>query len=110
VNLLTPPCIAPVPQSEERPFWSVMIPTYNTSDLLEKTLRSVLNQNPGPDRIQAGVRAEVSRQSLEPPDPIDLNRASEAIGGSIDDRADPPDSPGPESSFGPVLHLKTEEP
>ena len=52
MNLPTPPRIAPVPQGEGRPFWSVMIPTYNVTDLLEKTLRSVLDQDPGPDRME----------------------------------------------------------
>ena len=48
VNLPTPPRIAPVPQGEGRPFWSVMIPTYNCDALLEQALRSVLDQDPGP--------------------------------------------------------------
>jgi len=52
VNLPTPPRIAPVPPGEGRPFWSVMIPTYNATDLLEKTLRSVLDQDPGSDRME----------------------------------------------------------
>jgi glycosyltransferase involved in cell wall biosynthesis len=55
VSLPTPPSIAPVPQGKERPFWSVMIPTYNATDLLEMTLRSVLDQDPGPDRMEIVV-------------------------------------------------------
>jgi glycosyltransferase involved in cell wall biosynthesis len=39
-----------------RPFWSVMIPIYNPSLLyLEQTLRSVLDQNIGPDEMQIEV-------------------------------------------------------
>ena len=55
MNLPTPPRIAPVSQGEGRPFWSVMIPTYNPADLLEKTLCSVLDQDPGPDRMEIVV-------------------------------------------------------
>ncbi len=55
MNLPTPPRIAPVPKGEGRPFWSVMIPTYNAADLLEKTLRSVLDQDSGPDRMEIVV-------------------------------------------------------
>jgi len=39
-----------------RPFWSVMIPTYNPrADYLEETLHSVLQQNPGPKQMQIEV-------------------------------------------------------
>lgn len=41
------PVIAPLPAGAERPFWSVMIPTYNGADLLRRTLASVLVQDPG---------------------------------------------------------------
>lgn len=34
-----------------RPFWSVMIPTYNRPDYLKETLLSVLSQDPGSDKI-----------------------------------------------------------
>src|SRR5215467_2515784 len=35
------------------PFWSVMIPTYNArTDYLEEALRSVLQQDLGPDEMQ----------------------------------------------------------
>jgi glycosyltransferase involved in cell wall biosynthesis len=43
---LNPPRIAPVAERGPRPFWSVMIPTYNPrKDHLEKMLSSVLTQN-----------------------------------------------------------------
>lgn len=38
-----------------RPFWSVMIPTYERSDLLVYAVESVLAQDHGPDRMQIEV-------------------------------------------------------
>lgn len=65
MSLLTPappevdnveyPTIEPVPEGVERPFWSVMIPTFNRPDYLEQTLRSVLEQDPGADEMQIEV-------------------------------------------------------
>ncbi len=49
------PAIEPVPAGAARPFWSVMIPTYNEDDYLRITLRSVLDQDPGPDAMQIEV-------------------------------------------------------
>ncbi len=49
------PVIDPVPEGVHRPFWSVMIPTYNCADLLRRTLKSVLDQDPGPDQMQIEV-------------------------------------------------------
>ena len=51
------PTIQPLSKSGlNRPFWSVMIPTYNPSpDYLEKTLRSVLSQAPSPELMQIEV-------------------------------------------------------
>src|SRR5262245_49555067 len=52
-------CAPLIPQQTAcgvRPFWSVMIPTYNPrADYLEETLSSVLQQDPGPDRMQIEV-------------------------------------------------------
>ena len=47
--------IAPLPAGVERPFWSVMIPTYNRPEYLRQALESVLTQDPGPDRMQIQV-------------------------------------------------------
>jgi glycosyltransferase involved in cell wall biosynthesis len=44
----------------DRPFWSVMIPTYNPSDLLEETLRSVLDQDPGAGVMQIAIVDDAS--------------------------------------------------
>jgi glycosyltransferase involved in cell wall biosynthesis len=50
------PSISGVQWTGDRPFWSVMIPTYNPrADYLEETLKSILQQDPGPDRMQIGV-------------------------------------------------------
>jgi glycosyltransferase involved in cell wall biosynthesis len=47
------PLVGHKPGSGVRPFWSVMIPTYNPrADYLEETLRSVLQQDPGPAQMQ----------------------------------------------------------
>lgn len=51
---VTPP---PIPRVEGtgRPFWSVMIPTYNDAGYLVESLGSVLAQDPGPERMQIQV-------------------------------------------------------
>lgn len=49
------PRIEPVPPGTERPFWSVMIPTYNCAAYLGRTLQSVLAQDPGPSAMQIEV-------------------------------------------------------
>lgn len=50
---LNPPPIAPVADAGPRPFWSVMIPTFNPpKDLLDKTLTSVLRQNVDPSEME----------------------------------------------------------
>ena len=48
------PTIAPV-SSGPRPFFSVMIPTYNCAGYLRETLASVLAQDPGPDHMQIEI-------------------------------------------------------
>jgi len=47
--------IAPVAPDTARPRWSVMIPTYNCAAYLRETLRSVLEQDPGPEHMQIEV-------------------------------------------------------
>jgi glycosyltransferase involved in cell wall biosynthesis len=55
-----PPQIASQPGMESRPFWSVMIPTYNRTAYLERTLRSVLCQDPGLEEMQIEVVDDAS--------------------------------------------------
>jgi glycosyltransferase involved in cell wall biosynthesis len=47
--------ISPVPSAIRRPFWSVMIPTYNNGRYLSRTLQSVLSQALSPDDMQIEV-------------------------------------------------------
>jgi glycosyltransferase involved in cell wall biosynthesis len=50
------PLIAGIQGPGSRPFWSVMIPTYNPrAGYLEETLHSVLQQDPGPEQMQIEV-------------------------------------------------------
>lgn len=49
------PVIDPVPVGVERPFWSVMVPTLNRADYLERCLKSVLDQGIGPNEMQIEV-------------------------------------------------------
>jgi glycosyltransferase involved in cell wall biosynthesis len=53
--LKSPPAIQPVPPGTARPLWSVMIPVYNGSRFLPATLKSVLDQDPGPAIMQIEV-------------------------------------------------------
>ncbi len=50
-----PPIILPVSDTEKRPLFSVMIPTYNCMRYLKYTLESVLCQDPGEDKMQIEV-------------------------------------------------------
>lgn len=56
------PKIDPVPEGIDRPFWSVMIPTYNRTDLLAETLLSVLEQDPGSNEMQIEVVDDCSTE------------------------------------------------
>jgi glycosyltransferase involved in cell wall biosynthesis len=56
------PLISPVPENIERPFCSVMVPTYNGAKYLEETLRSILAQDPGPDIMQIEVIDDCSTE------------------------------------------------
>lgn len=49
------PRILPVSEADQRPLWSVMIPCFNNSSYLKKTIESVLVQYPGPDKMQIMV-------------------------------------------------------
>lgn len=55
------PKIKPAPQSKNNPFWSVMIPTYNSSTYLEETLFSILEQDPGKEKMQIEIIDDCSK-------------------------------------------------
>ena len=77
------PTIAPVPEGEARPFWSVMIPAYNCDGYLRRTLASVLRQDPGPAAMQIEVIDDRSTQG----DPEAVVR--EVGGGRVDFHRNP---------------------
>ena len=54
------PEIKPVPDGVHRPTWSVMIPTYNCAVWLRETLKGVLAQDPGPEKMQIEVMDDAS--------------------------------------------------
>jgi glycosyltransferase involved in cell wall biosynthesis len=58
------PTIDPLPDTGHRPFWSVMIPTHNRVNYLEKTIKSVLDQDPGQDCMQIEVIDNFSSPEL----------------------------------------------
>src|SRR5215467_5604297 len=68
MSATTPPLIGPAPQGGHRPFWSVMVPVYNRTKYLEKTLASVLAQDLGPKEMQIEVVDDCS--TLNDPEPL----------------------------------------
>jgi glycosyltransferase involved in cell wall biosynthesis len=50
-----PPVIEPLPLQVTRPLWSVMIPSYNCSAFLKETIKSVLANDAGLDKMQIEV-------------------------------------------------------
>lgn len=56
----TAPAIASLPNSPDRPLWSVMIPVYNCAAFLPEALQGVLAQDPGGDVMQIEVVDDAS--------------------------------------------------
>ena len=69
-SLASYPEIAPIPAGTHRPFWSVMIPTYNCAGYLVHTLRSVLEQAPSADEMEIEVVDDGSQRD----DPAEVVR------------------------------------
>ena len=57
-----------LPSAGRKPFWSVMIPVYNRTQYLARTLESVLQQDPGPDQMQIEILDNCSE--IEDPEPL----------------------------------------
>lgn len=70
-----PPMIEPVPEGTPRPFWSVMVPAYQAGEFLAETLRSVLCQDRGLERMQIEVVDDCSPAG-------DTRRLVEAVAGT----------------------------
>jgi protein O-GlcNAc transferase len=60
------PKIPAVPADQPRPFWSVVIPTYDRPEWLAHCLTSVLAQAPGPEEMQILVMDDASPTDLAP--------------------------------------------
>lgn len=52
---IAPPKILPIPEGDNRPFWSVMVPVYNCISYIQEALESVLAQDRGPELMQIEV-------------------------------------------------------
>ena len=59
------PIIEPLAEDVARPFWTVIIPGYKPQ-FLAQALRSVLEQDPGPQQMQIVVVDDCSPHALEP--------------------------------------------
>ena len=65
-SMANPPLISRYGEEcSPRPFWSVMIPTYNPrGDYLEEAVKSVLQQDPGPEQMQIEVVDDCSNDNI----------------------------------------------
>jgi GT2 family glycosyltransferase len=53
------------PSPGPRPFWSVMVPSHNRGEYIAETLRSVLAEDIGPERMQVEVVDDCSSEDVE---------------------------------------------
>lgn len=76
VKATDPPRIAPFQSSGARPFWSVMIPTFNPCrDYLEQAIGSVIRQGYGPEEMEIAVVDDCSSE-------VDVASLVQSIAGS----------------------------
>jgi GT2 family glycosyltransferase len=61
-QLFAPMPVVEATTASRRPFWSVMIPCFNSAALLARALESVLAQDEGPDRMQIEVVDDASTE------------------------------------------------
>ncbi|BAZ16566.1 family 2 glycosyl transferase [Calothrix sp. NIES-4071] len=62
LNVIEFPQIQQVIKAEKRPFWSIIIPTYNNTKYLEQTLIAVLEQAPSEEVMQIEVVDDCSTE------------------------------------------------
>lgn len=91
------PRIAPVSSEMSRPFWSVMIPTYNAGEYLRRTLTSILDQDQGPARMHIEVVDGGSTKD-------DPRAVVEEIGKGRVEYYRLPENRGPGHTFNTCLH------
>ena len=72
-----PPAIDALPESADRPRFSVMIPTFNCAEYLRVCLASVLEQDPGPGRMQIEVIDDCS--TLDDPESVVRELAGDRV-------------------------------
>src|SRR4051794_15542459 len=65
-------------RADNRPFWSVMIPVFNSTKYLARTLESVLSQDPGAARMQIEVVDGYSTMNI--PEPLVREIAGDRVG------------------------------
>lgn len=65
LSQLYPDRLPPVEDGGERPFWTVIVPIYNRLDYLEKSLNSILDQDPGPEAMEIIVQDDSSDIDIE---------------------------------------------
>ena len=69
--------VNPINDTELRPLWSVVIPTYNCAKFLKKTLQSVLAQDMGNEKMEIWV---VDDGSMDNPEQVIIDLKTDRIG------------------------------
>lgn len=89
-----PPVIPPLPNSPDRPLWSVMIPAYNCAAFIPDAINSVLAQDPGREIMQIQLVDDASTDA-------DVQSLVDALGkGRVEYYRQP-------SNVGPIRNFET---